>query len=145
MNYTPISNLFFNQRIYYFLSFLVLGTTMFVSCKTETDFKPYDLKTEYLKDPIGLDAAAPRFTWKIDADSEYNQKEYKILVGQDSAEVAQGTGAVWEYASAEAINLAEFKGKELTPFTEYFWKVVTTDNAGVSSSSKVVRFETGMM
>ena len=145
MNYIPFLNRFFNQRIYYFLSFLVLGTTMFISCKTETAFKPYDLKTEYLKHPIGLDAAAPRFTWKIDADSEYRQKEFKILMGQDSAEVAQGTGAVWEHASAEAINLVEFKGKELTPFTEYFWKVVTTDNAGASSSSEVAQFETGMM
>jgi len=109
---------------------------MFISCKTETAFKPYDLKTEYLKHPIGLDAAAPRFTWKIDADSEYRQKEFKILMGQDSAEVAQGTGAVWEHASAEAINLVEFKGKELTPSTKrtgcIAWATICFDGASTT-------------
>ena len=43
----------------------------------------YDLTTEYLKDPLGIDAASPRFAWKIDAGEEYRnvrQISYRILV-----------------------------------------------------------------
>ena len=42
--------------------------------------KLYDLKTEYLRDPMGIDAASPRFSWKIQSDMRsVTQKSYRVI------------------------------------------------------------------
>ena len=42
----------------------------------------YDLKSEYLTNPIGLDTKKPRFTWKIkDQRRGAVQNAYQITVG----------------------------------------------------------------
>ncbi len=108
----------------------------------------YDLRCEYLANPIGVDAAAPRFTWKIaDRDSGANQTAYRILVGADSAAVAQGIGESWN--SGEVLsgdNLVVYGGTQLKPFTRYYWKVESVGGNGKTYRSKTMPFfETGVM
>jgi len=63
----------------------------------------YDLKSEYLVNPIGLDVKTPRFTWKIkDQRRGAIQKAYKISVGTDSAKVAAGNGSHWNTGKVNA-------------------------------------------
>lgn len=47
-----------------------------------------DLKTEYRKNPIGIDALHPRFSWKLSSDREnVVQRAYQIFVSCDGREV----------------------------------------------------------
>lgn len=43
--------------------------------------KIYDFKTEYQKNPLGLDKCAPGFSWKMKADHHsVVQKNYRLMV-----------------------------------------------------------------
>lgn len=65
--------------------------------------KIYDLKTEYRTNPVGIDAKAPRFSWKMKSDrTNVIQTSYRIRVYEatDTGTVqAEGTAA--EKASTE--------------------------------------------
>ena len=85
------------------------------------------LQTEHLTNPIGLDAAHPRFSWV--------GGEGVVIVGTDSAAVAQGRGVLWQ--SAKVGGVISYNGPALHPFTRYYW--------AVANRSAIASFETGMM
>ncbi|WP_346859311.1 family 78 glycoside hydrolase catalytic domain [uncultured Draconibacterium sp.] len=121
-----------------FLSFYLLGQN---STRVE------NLRCEYLENPLGVDSPNPRFTWMLsDPESGASQQAYQILVSTDSAKVAQGTGDVWDSGkrNSDAI-LTQFAGKDLKPFTKYFWLVSVWNQKNEKESSAVASFETGMM
>ncbi|MCQ2154227.1 MAG: hypothetical protein MJY55_00200 [Bacteroidales bacterium] len=37
----------------------------------------YDLRTEHLREPMGMDAANPRFSWKMETAGRF-RKEFKV-------------------------------------------------------------------
>ena len=78
----------------------------------------YDLKSEYLVNPIGLDVKTPRLTWKIrDQRRGAVQKAYKISVGIDSAKVTAGKGSYWNTGRINADHqMVVYSGKELQAF-----------------------------
>tara|TARA_Y100001980_G_C14556746_1_gene349878 strand:- start:13864 stop:16524 length:2661 start_codon:yes stop_codon:yes gene_type:complete len=106
-----------------------------------------DLRCEYLESPLGIDTKSPRFTWRmIDAKNGTMQSAYQIVVGTDSIEVADGTGAIWDTnKEASSAQLVKYAGQDLKPFTKYYWSVRVWDQEGVSAVSNVSSFETGMM
>src|SRR5690606_37684407 len=108
----------------------------------------YDLQCEYLINPIGLDAASPRFTWKI-ADRERGAKQsaYRLYVGTDSLDVVKGEGNIWDSGKvSQDRNLAVFDGVPLEPFTKYYWRVAVWNGSGKEyTKGEVASFEMGMM
>ena len=67
---------------------IFIGLLSCVNSQTN-EISVYDLKSEYLVNPIGLDVETPRLTWKIkDQRRGAIQKAYKISVGTDSSKVA---------------------------------------------------------
>ncbi|HKK18760.1 MAG TPA: hypothetical protein VJ952_08775, partial [Opitutales bacterium] len=47
-----------------------------------------DLRCEYLRDPVGIDVAEPRFSWKLDSPEPVRglkQTAYRILVASSEA------------------------------------------------------------
>ncbi|SEK20181.1 alpha-L-rhamnosidase [Parapedobacter koreensis] len=108
----------------------------------------YDLRCEYLVDPLGIDGAAPRLTWKI-ADNRpgARQTAYRVIVGVDSLAIARGEGQSWDTDEvASEANLVVYGGAPLKPFTRYYWMVESKGIQGVSyRPRKVAFFETGMM
>jgi alpha-L-rhamnosidase len=95
------------------------------------------LRCENLSDPLGIDAAKPRFSWIIESDHQ-NEKQlaYQLVVdGQwDSGRVP----------SEQSINV-EYGGKELMPANRYSWKVRVWDAEGKTSEwSKSATFSTGL-
>jgi alpha-L-rhamnosidase len=107
-----------------------------------------DMQTEYLQQPLGIDAPHPRFTWRLeDNRNGAAQTAYRILVDTDSAALASGTGRVWNTGwIKKADNLVVFNGQMLKPFTRYYWRVDITDKeAKKSNTAAIAFFETGMM
>ncbi|MDE1192091.1 MAG: alpha-L-rhamnosidase N-terminal domain-containing protein [Arachidicoccus sp.] len=105
-----------------------------------------NLKCEYLENPIGIDNMHPRFTWQID-DSSHGvyQTAYQLIVGTDSSDIAIVKGSISQTNKIiSSHNLAIYSGKELRPFTKYYWKVAAWIN-NKQFISPVQSFETGML
>lgn len=108
----------------------------------------YDLKSEYLVNPIGLDVKTPRFTWKIkDQRRGAIQKAYKISVGTDSTKVAEGNGSHWNTGKINSDNqMIVYSGKVLQAFQKYYWSLTVWDkNNEKVQSNRLSSFEMGMM
>lgn len=97
----------------------------------------YDLKTEYQKNPIGIDEKKPRFSWKLKSDeTDIFQTAYQISVEN-----------VWDSGKVSSIQsvFVEYEGPSLSPCTNYNWKVRIWDNKGNVSDWYNTFFETGLM
>ena len=94
---------------------------------------PVHLQTEHRTNPLGMDAAAPRFAWQSDSRTpNWMQDAYEIRVGTDEQAVRNGKGDVWDSGrilSADSIDVA-YRGPALHSRTRYFWTVRVWDKAG---------------
>lgn len=116
--------------------------------KNESDFYPAGLKCEHLINPLGIDSKNPLLSWQMAGGGMgAAQSAFRIIVGTDSASVATGKGNTWDSGKIKSgLNLAEYKGSSLEPFTRYFWTVTIWDERGkISAMSGIASFETGMM
>lgn len=107
-----------------------------------------NLKCEYLDNPVGLDETHPRFTWQMELYKSGNhQLAYELAVGTTEADVVSGKGNVWESGIVDSSVIpVVYGGRELNPFTRYFWSVrVKDEHEQWSSWSQPHFFETGMM
>ena len=108
----------------------------------------YDLKSEHLVNPIGIDIKNPRLTWKIkDQRPGAIQKAYKISVGTDSLKVAAGNGSYWNTGRINSDHqMVIYQGKELQVFQKYYWSVTVWDkNDNEVPTSPPASFEMGMI
>ncbi|MCX2452597.1 family 78 glycoside hydrolase catalytic domain [Pedobacter sp. PLR] len=106
------------------------------------------LKCEHLENPLGIDAVHPRLSWMMsDPRQGANQSAYRIIVGKDSLAVTRKKGSFWDSGKiSKPVNLVNYQGQPLAPFTKYFWAVELWDKDGKPTSSlPVASFETGMM
>lgn len=101
--------------------------------------KAYDLTIEYKSEPLGLDDVQPRFSWKLQSDSNDTfQTAYRLTVS--NGEVMWDTGRV---ESGQSV-LVEYRGALFDARTAYTWNVTIWDNHGESASASA-RFETGLL
>jgi alpha-L-rhamnosidase len=136
------------KKQYYSLLLLMAGILFSSTTIGATVVKPVELRTEYLVNPIGLDATHPRLTWALADDRQgAKQTAYQITVGTDSVEVSSGIGNSWLTAKvASPAILTTYQGKALQPYTKYFWRVDVWDkDAKKGAPSGVSSFETGVM
>ena len=96
---------------------------------------PVDLCCEYLRMPLGIDAARPRLSWKLaanvaDARSQ-RQSAYQILVASDAASLRADRGNLWDSGkieSAEQLHIV-YQGRPLASAERCYWKVRAWDQA----------------
>lgn len=106
---------------------------------------PRDLRVEYLTDPMGVDVAQPRFSWKLEhGERGQRQTAYQVLVSLDPS---VGAGEQWDsgrVASPDTVHVV-YAGKSLASGRTYYWKVRWWDKDGRASAySRVARFHTGL-
>lgn len=91
---------------------------------------PVNLRTEYLREPIGIDTKAPRFTW------EYEGKEKDFIPVRNEIRIGTTRGDLSVYS----------KDMSFKPHTRYYWDVTVWDAHGKQSkTSEVASFETGKL
>ena len=101
-----------------------------------------NLKTQGMTDPLGIDAAAPSFSWQMQSDVVgAAQKAYQIVVTDPSGATVWDSGVVESSASNEIV----YEGEELQPATKYTWTVSVTDTGDNTVESEPAYFETGLM
>jgi alpha-L-rhamnosidase len=110
-------------------------------------FIPVLPKCEYSINPIGIDVAAPRFSWQIQ-DERRNavQTAYQLLVGTDSISLVSGKADAWNSGkiNSDKTNNIQYGGIKLVSRKKYYWQVISWDQEGKpSSASAVASFETG--
>lgn len=133
---------------------LLLGTLMSalpLSAAAETKASPYDLRCEYLTDPLGIDVVAPRFSWKqADPDHVRGQKQtaYQVMVAGSSEHLAQDKADLWDsgkVSSPQSV-LVPYSGVKLVSNQDCYWKVRLYDKEGAASEwSKPARFSMGLL
>lgn len=93
------------------------------------------LRCEHLANPIGIDAAQPRFTWRL-ASGE--QASCRVTVSKDGA-------VLWSSGTLSGPGaLVRYTGPALASFTAYDWEVQIS-HADQTTNRASARFETGMM
>ncbi|MGA9070312.1 MAG: family 78 glycoside hydrolase catalytic domain [Terracidiphilus sp.] len=110
---------------------------------------PRDLRVDELVTPLGIDDAAPRFSWQLlDSASGARQSAYEVQVASREELLASGKADVWQSGrveSSQSLNV-RYAGAALQPSTRYFWQVKIWDAAGkpypVSAASW---WETGLL
>lgn len=109
------------------------GTTAIVSQKVNN-----------MENPIGIDSAAPVFSWQMQSTLVgQKQTAYQIVVKN----CANNNAVVWDtgrVASAVSQGVA-YTGAALQPQTRYSWQVTVWDKNGSPYDSGSATFETGLM
>ncbi|HVT35006.1 MAG TPA: alpha-L-rhamnosidase N-terminal domain-containing protein, partial [Nevskiaceae bacterium] len=104
---------------------------------------PYELRTEYAREPLGIDAAQPRLAWRLPSAV---QTAYRVRVATDAG--ALESAPLWDsgrVVSADSTKLA-YAGPALASRTRYWWQVQTWDANGQASAwSAPSWWETGLL
>jgi alpha-L-rhamnosidase len=91
---------------------------------------PVNLRCEYLANPIGIDALAPRLGWELESDRSAargeSQSAWQINVRRDGGHVVWNSGKI---ASGKTAHVA-YAGKLLAACARYAWKVKVWDGDG---------------
>jgi len=106
-----------------------------------------DLKVEHLKDPLAIQTAAPRLSWKlISTEKNTLQSEYEIRVGTNKTSLSRGKDLVWKsHVVSDQSVLIDYAGAPLQSKKRYFWQVRAKDNHGHTSAwSSPGFFQMGM-
>lgn len=129
----------------YVLSCFLLTLTT-VSHATVT---PTDLRCEYLTNPLGIDMAAPRLSWKLTSTQRsQTQSAYRILAASTAALLKAGKPDLWDSGvvkSSETLHV-RYAGKPLGSRKRCWWTVRVWDGKGhASTPSPVAWFETALL
>ena len=107
------------------------------------------LTCEYRTDPEGIDAAAPRLSWRMSSGVRgERQTAYQVIVARSRAALEADRGDVWNSGrvpSEESVNVP-YGGPPLASAQEYFWKVRVWNAGGRASGwSAPGRWSTGLL
>jgi alpha-L-rhamnosidase len=111
------------------------------------DISVRDLSIEHRKNPVGIDVAQPRFSWKINGTG-FNiiQSAYSIRVAR--SDKFGSSDIIWQSGKKESGEsvLVDYDGPALKSGQRYFWQVKVWDNKGKSSKwSETAYWETGLL
>jgi len=134
--------------------FLVVAMIDASACGADgkAGLRPAHLRCEYLADPLAVDVAHPRLSWRLEAKDPQarglRQKAYQILVGSDPARLAPGQADLWDsgrVASDRSLHI-RCTGKTLASRQACYWKVRVWDQDGrVSQWSETARWRMGLL
>ncbi|HAK96116.1 MAG TPA: alpha-rhamnosidase [Planctomycetes bacterium] len=113
---------------------------------------PSALRCEYLDNPLGIDATAPRLSWVLvpsDLDARgLRQTAYQVLVASSRAKLDAGKGDLWDsgkVASRQSVQVV-YAGAPLGSRMQCHWKVRAWDNDDRPSAwSDAARWTMGLL
>lgn len=110
---------------------------------------PLRLRCEFMQNPLGVDVAAPRFSWWVnDARPAEVQSAYEILVASSPALLNQDQGDLWHSGRVESHQTlhVHYRGTRLGSGQKAWWKVRTYDSDGIPGDwSDPATFEMGLL
>jgi len=131
----------------FFLGFAIVSS----STSSALAVVPSDLRCESLRDPVGIDVAAPRLSWKLaDANAVRGQKQsaWEIRTASDLELLTAGNPDLWNSGLVQSSQSAHvpYGGPPLTSNQKVFWQVRVHDKDGKPSPwSDPARFTMGLL
>jgi alpha-L-rhamnosidase len=106
-------------------------------------------RVENLPNPIGLDAAQPRFGWQLSSERRnVLQTAYEIRVAANTTDLAAGKKLLWTSGKtqSDASVWVPYNGPAVQSGKKYWWQVRVWDNAGnVSAWSEAASWQMGLL
>ncbi|MDR1518336.1 MAG: glycoside hydrolase family 78 protein [Dysgonamonadaceae bacterium] len=139
-----------NRQLLYLLLALITS-----SCAKNEALQVYDLRCEYLSEPLGIDnpyereqiidfkTVSPRLSWKVEGKSEAGRQfSYRVVLENRG-------NAIWDSGEVESVGQHCFIPQgELQANSVYYWKtqICTKENGELKWSkwSKKAKFTTGL-
>ncbi|MHC4215378.1 MAG: family 78 glycoside hydrolase catalytic domain [Planctomycetota bacterium] len=113
------------------------------------DLSVYDLKCEYKTNPIVIDSAKPRLSWKISSSERaVMQSVYQIRAAESPQNLKAGENLIWdtEKVKSDQSTHVVYQGPSLSSRQRIWWQVRVWDNHGNASDwSKPTSWEMGLL
>jgi len=110
---------------------------------------PVELKTNYQKNPLGIDSKNPRLSWKIKTDEKgFFQSAYQVRAAESVAELSNGRKLLWDSGKITSDNSIEvyYDGDSLMSRQRVYWQVRVWNTKDEKSAwSMPVFFEMGLL
>ena len=109
-------------------------------CAADGPLRPVDLRCEYRKNPLGIDAPQPRLSWILEATDPgargQMQTAYQILVASTEERLRANQGDLWDAGKANSDHSIQvvYSGKALASRSQVWWKVRVWDKSGRPSA-----------
>lgn len=107
------------------------------------------LVCEYLDNPLGIDVANPRLSWKLSADeNNKSQSAFRILVATTSDSLDKNIGDLWDTEKEESNQTIDipYSGIPLISRQRCYWKVMVWDeNGNASDWSETAHWEMALL
>lgn len=138
-----------------FVSVLGLVLGICTACGVSKQTEITNLKTNYIRNPIGVDDESILFSWQMNSEEQgKSQSAYRIAVyecdqgNREQDDAIASEICVWDSGKVESsLSVAvPYEGEQLKPQTGYEWSVDVWDEEGNRCvSAETGYFETGLM
>jgi alpha-L-rhamnosidase len=128
---------------------LILFAVMLVPDTEAGNVMVKNLRCEYRKNPMGVDALRPRLSWILESN-QLGQKQtaYHILLATRRQNLDKNIGDIWDSGKVESGQSIQipYQGAALKSTQTYYWKVRIWDKEGNPSSwSEPAYWTTGLL
>lgn len=100
---------------------------------------PVHLRCEYRENPVGIDAAQPRFSWELEsadpAARNLRQSAFQVLVATERGRLQPERADLWDSGQVTSDQMAHitYAGKPLASNQSCWWSVRVWDQEGAAS------------
>lgn len=108
---------------------------------------PIDLRCEYAENPLAVDVAAPRLSWRLEARGRARrQSAWQIQAASSLEGLRAGEADLWDTGKVlSGAQLVDYAGRELSAGECCWWRVRVWDESGREGAfSLPARFEMGL-
>jgi hypothetical protein len=128
---------------------LFVALFAFLSLSLLHALEPGDLRCDWGKDPLGVDSAPPRLSWKLRSQpGQVRQTAWQILAATSEEKLSADTGDLWDSGrvAGNAQLHVPYAGRALAASQQVFWKVrVWKDDESPGAWSPPARWTMGLL
>src|SRR5674476_374557 len=124
---------------------------LIIGACTSTKVKPvvYELRCEYLTNPVGMEVLKPRLSWQMKKDFRgAKQTAYRLMAASTDELLLRNNHDLWDSGKVDSDQSVqvEYKGKPLKSGMKVSWKVKIWDEEGnISEWSTISHWEMGLL
>lgn len=106
------------------------------------------LTTEYRHNPLGIDIARPRFSWRIETERQgARQTAYRVTAASQPQLLEEGRSYLWDSGRVDSDQSVHvpYAGPSLRSRERVYWQVTVWDDSGAAHRSETAWFEMGLL